>query len=168
MRDALVEMTHATTVLLGRKNYEGFGAYWPTVTLAADAEVRDRRFARWLDEVDKVVFSTRLERAEWNNSRLADASPAEVVRRLRSMPGGDIRVLSSQSIICQLLDADEIDRLEITLAPHTDGGGSRLFDDSISPSTWSLTSATPTDTSAIRLVYDRPGPPAPEVVDRTN
>lgn len=50
MRDALVEMTYATTVLLGRKNYEGFGAYWPTIAHAADAGARDQRFARWLDE----------------------------------------------------------------------------------------------------------------------
>lgn len=39
----------ATTVLLGRKNYQGFGSYWPSVADNEEADSRDRAFSRWLN-----------------------------------------------------------------------------------------------------------------------
>ena len=61
-RDHLTKMTRtATTALMGRKNYEGFGQYWPAVANDDTAEPRDRAFAQWLNTVDKVVFSTTLQ-----------------------------------------------------------------------------------------------------------
>lgn len=66
-----------------------------------------------------------------------------------------MRVLSSQSIIQQLLEADEIDQLEITLTPELVAGGSRLFNDTLPPSTWTLLAATTTDTHAVHLTYQR-------------
>ncbi|MFN8079058.1 MAG: dihydrofolate reductase family protein [Kineosporiaceae bacterium] len=57
-RDSLLAMTSGTTALLGRVNYQGFGGYWPPVADDGGADPRDRRFASWLNEVEKVVFST--------------------------------------------------------------------------------------------------------------
>ncbi len=75
-RDTLTTMTTATTVLLGRKNYEGFGSWWPKVADDPGAEPRDRRFAQWLDTVDKVVFSTSPLQVPWQHSRRADLGPS--------------------------------------------------------------------------------------------
>ena len=50
----------ATTALLGRKNYEGFAGFWPAVADDETAAPRDRAFSRWLNGVEKVVFSTTL------------------------------------------------------------------------------------------------------------
>lgn len=153
-RNALKGMTGATVALLGRRNYEGFGGYWPPVADDQSADPRDRDFARWLSEVKKMVFSTTLTgELTWKNAELATASPADVVRELRGSAGGDIRVLSSQSIIKQLLKSDEIDQLEITLAPELVGGGARLFDDDLPASTWALVNTETTDTHAVRLTY---------------
>jgi dihydrofolate reductase len=155
-RDHLTQVTSpATTVLLGRKNYQGFGSYWPAVAGDESADPRDRALARWLNEVDKVVFSTTLQKADWPNSRIASAGPADTVRELRNQDGGDIIVLSSASIIRALLEAGELDRLGITLCPELVGTGARLFDDGPAGSSWSLTSATPTSSGAICLIYDR-------------
>lgn len=154
-RDALVQMTEATTVLLGRSNYEGFGSYWPTVAADPNAEPRDRAFAQWLDSVDKIYFSTSSVEPTWQNSRRAELDPVETVRQLRESGDGDIRVLSSQSIIRQLLDAGEIDRLELTVSPEIVGGGDRLFADSAVASSWVPVQAQPTDSGAVRLVYDK-------------
>jgi dihydrofolate reductase len=154
-RAALMEMTRAPIALLGRKNYEGFSSYWPHVADDPDADSRDRAFARWLNSVEKMVFSTTLEATSWSNAHLSDAGPVEAVRRIRAEGEGDIRVLSSQSIIRQLLDADEIDRLEITLAPEIVAGGDRLFQDTNPPSRWALSTAVATGSGAARLVYDR-------------
>jgi dihydrofolate reductase len=154
-RDYLVQMTHnATTALLGRKNYEGFGGYWPAVANDDTAEPRDRAFARWLESVEKVVVSRTLQETTWQNSRIARDLVAEV-KQLRTAPGGDIIAMSSSSIIRALLAADELDRLTINLCPELVGGGARLFEDGLPPSSWSLASLTTSETSATYLVYDR-------------
>lgn len=154
-RAQLAKLTSAaTTALLGRKNYEGFRSYWPAVADDASADPRDREFARWLNDVEKIVFSTTLETADWQNTRLA-ADPADTVRRLRShASGGDIIVLSSGSIMRTLLAAGEVDRLSITLCPELSGGGARLFDSELPGSSWSLTDMAGTDSGAIWLLYD--------------
>jgi dihydrofolate reductase len=151
----MIRLTDAGTVLLGRANYEGFGGFWPMVADMAEADPRDRQFARWLNDAEKIVFSRTLTAATWMNSRIADGEPADVVRQLRDRDGGDIWVMSSQSIIRQLLEAGEIDRLHLHLAPELVGGGTRLFTDGLPQSSWTLTDLSTTDSGAVWLIYDR-------------
>ncbi len=154
-RDGLLGLTSATTVLLGRKNYQGFGSYWPTVAQDENADPRDRTFAQWLDRVEKVVLSSTLTEASWSNSRLVNDEATAVVRALRQQDGGDIVILASQSIIQALLEADEVDRLSINLAPVIVGAGTRLFQDGMPTSLWILTKNVPSASGAVWLYYDR-------------
>ena len=155
-REHMIRVTGpATTVLLGRKNYQGFGGFWPAVAKDENADPRDRAFSEWLNAVEKVVFSTTLTDAPWENSRIAGAEPASVVRELREQPGGDIIVLASTSVIQALLEAGELDRLSVTLCPEIVGGGRRLLDDGLPAASWSLTDMATTESGAICLIYDR-------------
>lgn len=157
-RDHMIRVTSpATTALLGRKNYQGFNGFWPTVADNPEADPRDRAFSNWLNKVEKVVFSTTLDPSspDWQGTRIVNASPADEVRKLRIEEGGDIIVLSSTSIIQALLAADELDRLSITLCPAVVGGGARLFEDGLPSTTWSLTDLSTADSGAICLLYDR-------------
>jgi dihydrofolate reductase len=155
-RDHMLRVTEpATTVLLGRKNYTGFGGFWPSVADMDDADPRDRAFSRWLDRTDKIVFSSTLTDATWRNSSLATAGPAETVAGLRETDGGDIIVLASISIIRQLLRADQVDRLSIMLCPVVAGGGERLFDDTVPAAEWTLAGSWATESGATNLLYDR-------------
>jgi dihydrofolate reductase len=158
-RDHMIGVTSpATTVLLGRKNYEGFGGYWPSVAENRDADPRDRAFSRWLNSVEKIVFSSMLKDASWENSRIVDADPANVVADLRQQNGGDIIVLASSSVIKSLLQADLLDRLSITLCPEIAGGGARLFEDGLPSSSWTLQQSKITESGALCLLYDRVRP----------
>ncbi len=155
-RQHMVRMTStATTVLLGRKNYQGFGAYWPAVAMDENADPRDRTFAQWLDSVEKVVFSSTLTDAAWSNSRIVDRDPAAEVKQLRQQGEGNIIVLASVSVIRNLLHAGELDRLSITLCPELVGGGVRLFEDGLPASSWTLTDISRTESDALCLLYDR-------------
>jgi dihydrofolate reductase len=145
----------ATTVLLGRKNYEGFFGFWPAVATDESADPRDRALAQWLDSVEKVVFATTLTSLEWSNARLADGDPVAVVEQLRGADGGDIVVQNSVSLIRQLLVADQIDRLTLTFCPEIVGGGKPLFEDGLPMSSWTLTDLATADTGAMCLYYDR-------------
>lgn len=154
-RNHMIRVTEpATTVLLGRKNYEGFGSFWPAVADNPDADPRDQAFSRWLTATEKVVFSTTLAEAAWANSRIVrDDIPGEV-KRLRERDGGDIVVLASRSVIRTLLEAGLIDRLSITLCPEIVGGGAKLFDDGLPATGWTLTDSTTTESGALCLLYD--------------
>lgn len=145
----------ATTVLLGRKNYMGFGGYWPAVAGDPVAEPRDRLFAQWLNAVEKIVFSSTLQEATWNNSRIINAGPTTVVEELKRQEGGDIIVLASGSVIKSLLKADLLDRLSITLCPEIAGGGARLFEDGLPSSSWALHRSMVTESGALCLLYAR-------------
>jgi dihydrofolate reductase len=144
----------ASTALLGRKNYQGFAGFWPAVAGDDGADPRDRAFARWLNEAEKVVVSRTLTEASWPGSRVVADDPAEVVRRLRKEEGGDIVVLASSSVIRGLLEAGELDRLSITLCPELVGAGARLFGDGPAGSSWSLTEVTRADSGALCLLYE--------------
>jgi dihydrofolate reductase len=155
-RDHMVNITTpATTVLLGRKNYMGFGSYWPGVADNVSADPRDRAFSKWLNAVEKIVFSTTLKEPIWQNSRIVEADPATVVAELRRQVGGDIIVLASVSVIQSLLKADALDCLSITLCPEVAGGGARLFENGLPPSSWTLRQSSVTESGALCLIYDR-------------
>jgi dihydrofolate reductase len=155
-RDHMVRVTGpATTALLGRRNFEGFGGFWPAVADDESADPRDRAFSRWLTGVEKVVLSHSPGSSPWANTRIVDEDAAEVVRALRKEEGGDIVVLASRSVLRALLAADELDRLSITLCPEIAGGGDRLFDDGLPGSSWTLRDLATAGSGAICLLYDR-------------
>jgi dihydrofolate reductase len=121
-RDRTAGFTRSsTTALVGRKNYEGFAGYWPSVADDESADLRDRTFSRWFTSVQKVVFSTSITEGSLPNTTVTSDPPAQVIAELRDQPGGDIIVLASSSVIRQLLEADAVDRLSIMLCPETSG-----------------------------------------------
>jgi dihydrofolate reductase len=146
---------HATTALLGRLNAEGFLGYWPHVAADENADPRDRGYARWLVDAEKVVLSTTLTEAPWERTRIVNAPTAEVVDELKASGEGDILVNSSASVIKPLLEADLIDRLYLMIVPEIAGGGRRLFEDGLPSTKWTLTYQETGELGEMALVYDR-------------
>ena len=145
----------ATTALLGRGNAEGFIAFWTPFAEDESADPRDRGYAKWLVNVDKVVLSTTLTEAPWERARILNAPVADVVAELKASGEGDILVNSSPSIIKPLLAQDLLDRLYLIVAPEIAGGGERLFDDGLPATKWTLTYQETGPLGEIALVYDR-------------
>ncbi|MEV0315812.1 dihydrofolate reductase family protein [Nonomuraea fuscirosea] len=146
---------NATTALLGRINAEGFLGYWPSVAEDETADPRDRGYAKWLVDTEKVVFSSTLTEAPWERTRVVNAPAADVVTELKATGAGDILVNSSASIIQPLLAADLLDRLYLMIFPEIAGGGRRLFDDGLPTSTWTLTHQRTGRMGELAMVYDR-------------
>ncbi|MEV5718601.1 dihydrofolate reductase family protein [Amycolatopsis mediterranei] len=145
----------ATTAVLGRRNAEGFLGFWPAVAADEHADPRDRGYAQWLVDAEKVVFSTTLADAPWERTRLVNAPAADVVAKLKTTAGGDILVNSSASVIKPLLAADLLDRLYLMVCPEIAGGGPRLFDDGLPSSKWRLTHHETGELGETAMVYDR-------------
>lgn len=155
-RDHLTSLWEpATTALLGRVNAEGFLGFWPTVIDMEGADSRDVGFAKWLVDVDKVVLSSTLEQAPWERTTIENRPVTEVVAELKAADGGDILVPSSPSVIKQLLSADLVDRLAMTVFPVLLGGGPRLFEDGLPSGRWQLARQAAGEQGELVLAYDR-------------
>ncbi|MFD9962316.1 dihydrofolate reductase family protein [Amycolatopsis sp. NPDC058986] len=155
-RDHMTRMReNATTALLGRLNAEGFLGFWPSVAEDENADPRDRGYAKWLVETEKVVLSTTLTEAPWERTRIVNAPVADVVADLRATGTGDILVNSSTSVIKALLAADLLDRLYLLICPEIAGGGQRLFEDGLPGTKWTLEYQETGKLGETAVVYDR-------------
>ncbi|MBO2445674.1 dihydrofolate reductase family protein [Actinomadura barringtoniae] len=155
-RDQMSRMwEHATTAVLGRVNAEGFLGFWPSVAADESADPRDRGYATWLVDSEKVIFSTTLTEAPWERARLVNGPVANVVADLKAGGEGDILVNSSASIIKPLLAADLLDRLYLMIVPEITGGGQRLFDDGLPATKWTLAYQETGVLGEMAVVYDR-------------
>ncbi|WP_280265974.1 dihydrofolate reductase family protein [Nocardia wallacei] len=149
----------ADTAVLGRINWEGFTSVWPGLTADPASSARTRDLGRWLATVEKVVVTTTLEQSdldetEWTNARIVRDLEAEV-RALKQVPGRDILVLNSASVIRGLLAADLVDDLYLTVVPRTLGAGLRPLPDDYA-SRWKLATATTfPESSTVSLHYCR-------------
>jgi len=118
----LDELSASDALLLGRKTYEIFAAYWPK---AKD----DVGFADKMNNLSKHVVSTSLKKVDWNNSRLIKSNVPEEVKKLKQQPGKDILVYGSAKLVNTLLRHDLVDELRLMVHPVVLGSGRRLFDD---------------------------------------
>ncbi|KUN30161.1 riboflavin biosynthesis protein RibD [Streptomyces antibioticus] len=146
---------NATTVVLGRGNAEGFLGFWPSVAEDDNADPRDRGYAKWLVDTEKVVLSTTLTEAPWSRARVVNAPTAEVLADLKATGEGDILINTSASVIKAALAADLVDRLYLIVCPEIAGGGERLFDDGLPASKWTLTHRETGESGEMALTYDR-------------
>ncbi|WIY07639.1 dihydrofolate reductase family protein [Amycolatopsis mongoliensis] len=145
----------ATTAVLGRRNAEGFLGFWPAVAADEHADPRDRGYAKWLVDTEKVVFSTTLTEAPWERARVVNAPAADVVADLKATGSGDILVNSSASVIKPLLAADLVDRLHLMVCPEIVGGGPRLFEDGLPPTKWRVAHHETGELGETAAIYDR-------------
>jgi riboflavin biosynthesis pyrimidine reductase len=144
-----------TTAVLSRGNAEGFLGWWSPIADDESADPRDRGYARWLVDVEKVVLSSTRTELPHPNTRVLDAPAADVVVELKASGTGDILVNTAPSILKPLLAADLVDRLFLVVTPVIAGGGARLFEDGLPTTSWSLTSHASGDLGEQALVYDR-------------
>lgn len=116
-------METADTMLLGRRTYQEWAAYWP------DKTADDDPFADYINNVPKHVFSTTLKPPlEWRNSSLVTGNPRKEITELKQQPGKDIAISGSISLIGWLLREGLLDELSLLVFPVVVGSGKRLFD----------------------------------------
>jgi dihydrofolate reductase len=115
------------TVLWGRGTYLGMQDYWTSVPSNPEASMHEKDHAEWINKTTKIVFSTTLEKAEWNNSRLVKSNIAEEITQLKQQPGEDMIILGSPRFAHSLMQLGLIDVYQITVSPVILGGGLPLF-----------------------------------------
>lgn len=112
-------------ILYGRRLYETMAAFWPTADEDLSQPPYVIEYARIWKSKPKVVFSTTLERVDWN-STLARGTIAEEVERLKSQPGNYLSV-GGASLAASFMRLDLIDEYWLYFAPVILGGGKPMF-----------------------------------------
>lgn len=141
----------ATALLLGRKTYEIFAAYWPRVTDDQDP------VASKLNSVPKYVASRTLDTVDWNNSTLIKGDVAEEVARLKQESAGEIQVAGSGELIHTLMKHDLVDEYRLWVFPVLIGKGKRLFADGTIPGGLRLVDTRTSSTGVASHTYERAG-----------
>ncbi len=111
-------------MLFGRKTYELMASFWPTQQAIQALPT----VAEAMNGAPKVVFSTTLDKASWNNTKLLKGNLATEVRKLKNEAGPDIVIFGSGSIVSQLTQAGLIDEFQIVVIPVVLGNGKSMFD----------------------------------------
>lgn len=114
-------MATSDAMLLGRKSYQDFAAFWPNIP-------EDDPFGNIMNNRTKYVVSTTLDKAEWKNSHLIKNNVVAELTKLKQQSGQDINTVGSGTLVRSLLKADLVDELQLMLCPIVLGVGKHLFD----------------------------------------
>ena len=112
-------------LLLGRRTYDIFAAYWPFVD--GEAKALGERF----DRAAKYVLTSGDQPLDWQNSHRLGS--LEALAKVKRGDGPDLIIQGSGTLYPQLLAAGLIDRLVLMTFPVTLGPGKRLFGDGTPP-----------------------------------
>ena len=138
-------------LLLGRKTYEIFAAYWPYVN-------PDRNpFAAKLNNAKKYVASMTLTKLNWNNSELINGDIPDGIKRIKEQDGPEIQVHGSSNLVQTLLKHDLVDELWLKIFPVTLGTGKRLFAEGTIPAGFKLLESGISPSGVIIANYERSG-----------
>jgi len=139
------QMAAADTLLLGRVTYQTFAQ-------AFAGNTNDPTAAQ-MNNIPKVVVSTTLDRAEWQNSTLISGNVAEEITRLKQQPGKNIGVSGSATLIRWLLGQGLLDELDLLVFPIVLGSGKRLFEDGSDRIALRLAASKAFSNGVLRLTY---------------
>ena len=131
--------------LLGRKTYDIFSAYWPSLD------------AYWpgINAGHKYVLSQTLEKSDWNNTHFLKDVAA--IQQLKQSAGSDLQVWGSSQLVQLLLQHDLVDELRLKIYPLLLGQGKKLFDSSAMPAAFTVTATQTTSKGVIITNYKRTG-----------
>lgn len=134
-------------LLLGRRTYEIFAAYWPYMG--------DDPIGRRFNAVTKFVVTSSPEPLAWHNSvAISGDVPAELAR-LKREDGPPLLVQGSSVLNHSLFAHGLVDELQLLTFPVLLGPGKRLFDDGSMPTGLKLIDSR-TSSSGVVMARYRP------------
>ena len=139
-------------MVLGRKTYDIFAAYWPNAPEEAGAKP--------LNDATKYVVSRSRPTLEWSKSVLIEGDAAEGVTALKKEDGPELQVHGSGNLIQTLIRHNLVDQYRLWVFPVVIGSGKRLFADGTIPSALKLVDSKVSTTGVVIGTYE----PAGEIV----
>jgi dihydrofolate reductase len=129
-------MPGADLMLFGRKTFEMFRSFWPTVADHPDPPDPHhpgrpspviREFAAWINTTAKLVVSSTLGDPGWRNARVLPGFDPAAIAAIKRAPGKAIMVFGSGTLVSALVAHDLVDELQLLVNPVLLGAGKPLF-----------------------------------------
>jgi dihydrofolate reductase len=146
-------MTEAMSVpfdlVLGRKTYDIFAAYWPHAPEEAGAKP--------LNDATKYVASRSHPKLDWEPSVLIEGDAAEGVAALKKEDGPELQVHGSGNLIQTMMRHNLVDEYRLWVFPLVIGSGKRLFSDGTIPSGLKLVNSKVSSTGVVMGTWEPAG-----------
>jgi dihydrofolate reductase len=137
-------------LLLGRRTYDIFAAYWPYV------QGEEAGLGALFTRAGKYVLTRGGQPLEWENSHRLTGM--DQVAALKQGDGPDLMIWGSSEIYPGLLSAGLLDRLTVLIYPLTLGAGKRLFGDGTPAGALKMVDHKVTPVGTIIATYEPAGP----------
>lgn len=126
------QLEEADTILLGRITYEAMAAYWPEKDIDMPTTGTGFVYSRMMNSYRKIVFSSTLRPdllTRWRNTLVINGNIAEQICRLKHLPGKDMIIYGSGSIVSALIKArcELVDEYRIWVHPVLIREGNQIF-----------------------------------------
>jgi dihydrofolate reductase len=119
-------------LLLGRRTYEIFSAYWP---------YKQDEIGNLFNKIKKYVVGTTPVDLSWKGSIQISKNVVNELKKLKEQDGGDLVVHGSSRLMQTLLANHLVDELHTWIYPITLGKGKKLFEEGTQVHEWKLTSS---------------------------
>ncbi len=139
-------------LVLGRKTYDVFAAYWPHASEEDDSKP--------LNDATKYVASRGHPTLEWGRAALIEGDAAKGIASLKKEDGPDLQVHNSGNLIQTLMRHNLVDEYRLWVFPVILGSGKRLFSDGTIPAGLRLVDSKVSTTGVVIGTYE----PAGEIV----
>ena len=136
-------------LLLGKRTYDIFAAYWP---YNQDIPIGEK-----FQRINKYVLTHSDEPLSWENSHRLSGDTGKAVAELKQSDGRDLLIQGSSTLYVPLLGAGLIDRLILMTYPVVLGQGKRIFDGRQQPGALRLVDHFVSNTGVVFSTYEPAG-----------
>lgn len=120
-------LDHTDLLLLGGGMWAGYRDYWSSVLHGEGHSEYDRRYARYAERTQHLIFSATLRDAGWPGARIENGDAAARITSLKEQSGGDMQIVGGAQFAATLIDSDLVDEYRLEVNPVLLGSGKPLF-----------------------------------------
>lgn len=153
-------MSSEFDLLLGRRTYEIFAAFWPYAG--------DHPIANAFNKATKYVITNSLGRFDWVNTHRMSGDAVDEVRRLKASDGPELHIWGSSKLLQTLIAAQLVDEFRVWIYPLVLGKGKRLFEAGVPPLGLTLVESRCTSKGVLLNTYRAAGPLAKTLLSPDN
>lgn len=140
---SIEQLKSADMVIYGEKTYQGMAEYWSKT----EGETAD-----YMNKIPKVVCSSTLKTANWNNTIIMKDAVTEIPK-IKQEGDGNLFVFGSGILSKSIMKANLFDEYRLCVVPVFLGKGRRLFNEGLPYQKLKLLEAQPLQTGGIVLRY---------------
>ena len=139
------KVMESSDLLLGRKTFDIFAAYWPKHT------------DMWpgIMDVTKYCVSSTLQKSDWSNSVFL--KNVDDIKKIKNSGNAQIKVIGSGNLAQTLFKNDLVDEMLLMTFPITLGSGKRLFAEGTIPAAFTMDEHLISSNGVIFASYQRAG-----------